>query len=335
MAMSKPNAILVIRFSSLGDCLLLGPVLRGLRKRFPSHRILWLTKQLNRDIWEQSFVVDDVIVWDGNDESILKKLQTEYAIEYTLDLQASPRSRRFTKKFRTSHQTEAAPPRLRRFLQIHLRGEWLQAEEPVPLRYLSAAKLWGVADDGLGLQLPVDESELRSLQVLPGYGTWVGIAPGAKHFTKRWPSEYYIALAKRLQESGVSILWIIGPEEANWLSLLDSELPGWQTRHAVTYPFYSIKKLIAAVSVCKAVVTNDSAVMHIAAGTHRPGIALFGPTIQQFGFAPFRSKLEVVEQSLDCRPCSAHGTPECPLGHHRCMRDVSVDNVWRRLQLFL
>jgi lipopolysaccharide heptosyltransferase II len=35
----------------------------------------------------------------------------------------------------------------------------------------------------------------------------------------------------------------------------------------------------------------------------------------------------VVETALSCRPCSVHGRRRCPLGHHRCMRDLTPDLV--------
>jgi len=54
---------------------------------------------------------------------------------------------------------------------------------------------------------------------------------------------------------------------------------------------------------------------------------LFGPTVRQFGFFPYRSPSTVLEVALACRPCTAQGGPTCPLGHHRCLRDVAVESV--------
>ena len=59
-----------------------------------------------------------------------------------------------------------------------------------------------------------------------------------------------------------------------------------------------------------------------------PVVAVFGPTVPGFGFGPRGPNDRVVEHpSLACRPCSAHGPQVCPLGHHRCMRDLSVETV--------
>jgi heptosyltransferase-2 len=55
---------------------------------------------------------------------------------------------------------------------------------------------------------------------------------------------------------------------------------------------------------------------------------VFGPTVPEFGFGPRRTDDIVLgHDELPCRPCSKHGPPTCPLGHHRCMRDLSVTVV--------
>jgi heptosyltransferase-2 len=75
-------------------------------------------------------------------------------------------------------------------------------------------------------------------------------------------------------------------------------------------------------------VTNDSAPLHLATAVGTPVVAVFGPTVTAFGFGPRGARDRVVEHpSLACRPCSAHGPQTCPLGHHRCMRELSVESV--------
>jgi heptosyltransferase-2 len=75
-------------------------------------------------------------------------------------------------------------------------------------------------------------------------------------------------------------------------------------------------------------VTNDSAPLHLATAVGTPVVAVFGPTVPGFGFGPRGPTDRVVEHpSLACRPCSAHGPQVCPLGHHRCMREISVEAV--------
>jgi heptosyltransferase-2 len=75
-------------------------------------------------------------------------------------------------------------------------------------------------------------------------------------------------------------------------------------------------------------VTNDSAPLHLATAMGTPIVALFGPTVTEFGFGPLRAgDVALGIEELQCRPCSPHGPPRCPLGHHRCMRELTVEAV--------
>ena len=89
----------------------------------------------------------------------------------------------------------------------------------------------------------------------------------------------------------------------------------------------------ALLSRVRALVTNDSAPLHLASAMNTPTIALFGPTIPAFGFGPLATTREIVQQeSLPCRPCHAHGPQACPLGHWKCMRDTTAKLVSARLR---
>jgi heptosyltransferase-2 len=75
-------------------------------------------------------------------------------------------------------------------------------------------------------------------------------------------------------------------------------------------------------------ITNDSAPLHLATAVGTPLVALFGPTVPEQGFGPRGARdLALGHAGLACRPCSAHGPKVCPLGHHRCMRELAVETV--------
>ena len=70
----------------------------------------------------------------------------------------------------------------------------------------------------------------------------------------------------------------------------------------------------------------------MAVAVSTPLVAIFGPTVEEYGFFPFRAKAKVLQRNIWCRPCSAHGTERCPLGHHRCMREIQPGDVIRALE---
>ena len=151
----------------------------------------------------------------------------------------------------------------------------------------------------------------------------IGLAPGSAWGTKRWP--YYAELATRLATR--ARIAIIGGM---------SETPAAQAIRAAIEPHVpidSVGKLTLLGSAeligrCTALVTNDSSPLHLASAMGTPTVALFGPTVPEFGFGPLAPKHAVAGvNGLPCRPCDRHGPQQCPLTHWRCMRDLGVDEV--------
>jgi heptosyltransferase-2 len=90
----------------------------------------------------------------------------------------------------------------------------------------------------------------------------------------------------------------------------------------------SLSESAAVLDRCAVVLTNDSGLMHLAAARKRKLVAIFGPTVSQFGFFPVGTDSIVLEErDLRCRPCTHIGLPVCPRGHFRCMNDIPVSRV--------
>ena len=67
--------------------------------------------------------------------------------------------------------------------------------------------------------------------------------------------------------------------------------------------------------------------MHLAEAVGVPVLALFGPTVDAFGYYPSRPDSKVVERDIPCRPCSRNGSRTCPRGTQECMVEIDVDTV--------
>nr|MBP6673381.1 glycosyltransferase family 9 protein [Bacteroidota bacterium] len=99
---------------------------------------------------------------------------------------------------------------------------------------------------------------------------------------------------------------------------------------------FTLLETAAAMEFCDVVVTNDSGLMHLAAAKQRKVVAVFGSTVQEFGFAPYGTEAVVIEnKTLDCRPCTHIGRKECPKGHFRCMTEITPESVYPSIALFL
>jgi heptosyltransferase-2 len=159
---------------------------------------------------------------------------------------------------------------------------------------------------------------------------FVALAPGSIWGSKRWP--YYRELAERLAGS-VGIVVVGGPEDAG----LASEITAAVARsggHAVSgCGRLTVRQSVEAIRRAVVLVTNDSAPLHFGQAVETPTVAIFGSTAPGFGFGPRGPRDQVVElHGLPCRPCSAHGPRSCPLGHHLCMKSLTVQDVLQAIE---
>jgi heptosyltransferase II len=172
----------------------------------------------------------------------------------------------------------------------------------------------------LGLA-PTDLAAADAWLASQGIGAdFVAIAPGSVWGTKRWP--YYAELAAGLERTAV----IVGGAED--IQLADAIVEAARGRAVSAAGALSLRGSAALIRRAAVLVTNDSAPLHLATAVGTPVVAVFGPTVPEFGFGPRRTgDIVLGRDELPCRPCSTHGPQTCPLGHHRCMRDLSAGEV--------
>jgi heptosyltransferase-2 len=136
------------------------------------------------------------------------------------------------------------------------------------------------------------------------------LCPGAEYGpAKRWP--YFAELATRLALPAV----LLGSRnDADAAAGIDAKnLVGKTT----------LDDAIDLIAGAQYVVTNDSGLMHVAAALGRPLVALFGSSSPE-KTPPQAERARVLWLKPECSPCFER---ECPLGHFRCMREISVDQV--------
>ena len=97
----------------------------------------------------------------------------------------------------------------------------------------------------------------------------------------------------------------------------------------------SLDQALATIAAAKAMVSNDSGLMHVAAAFGIPQVAIFGsssplhtPPLNTLAHVVWLKKDPLYQPPLDCAPCFAR---TCPLGHTRCLVDVQPDDVLRYL----
>ncbi len=169
---------------------------------------------------------------------------------------------------------------------------------------------------------------LRAADIAPPF---VALAPGSIWGTKRWPG--YAGTGTRPWPAARGSWWSAARRTPAWVTTSSGR---WGARAGGRSARAADSACARAPRSCRAprvLVTNDSAPLHVAAAVGTPIVAIFGPTVPAFGFAPRGPRDAVVEHpDLPCRPCSAHGPRTCPLGHHRCMKEIAVDQVLHAIE---
>ena len=333
-SLSPAPDVLVVRFSAIGDILLITPLLRAIRTRYPGARIAVLTKERYAPLLSHNPHVSEVIgIPPGEGIRAIAERIRGVRYSHLLDLHGSLRSRAL-RRLAPGRWRTYAKRWMERTVLITTKRDIYRAEVPVAERYFEAARRLDVDPDGGPPDFFLSEDADRRT------GEWlfrlnlgqdrpiVAIAPGAAHATKRWPAEYWIDLARRITSTGADVAVLGGPDDARLAGRI-AEQAGSSV--ASMAGILDLQETGAVIRRAEVLVSGDTGVMHMATGVGTPVVALFGPTVRQFGFFPYRSAAGVVELDLPCRPCSAHGSARCPLGHHRCMKQMLPDLVFATL----
>ncbi len=150
---------------------------------------------------------------------------------------------------------------------------------------------------------------------------------GAYGAAKDWPTEYFAELARRVVETNdASVLVLCGPNERETAALIERLADNPRVR-CMADEDLSLGVSKACIRRSQLMVSTDSGPRQFAAAFNVPIVALFGPIDPRWSanYHPGESQLQ---NPVPCGPC---GKRVCPLGHHRCMRDLSVERVFQEV----
>jgi heptosyltransferase-2 len=207
-------------------------------------------------------------------------------------------------------------------------GGWLPTVEG----YAHLALAMGCESQSLQLELattPADEQAADAVWQqlrLPGGDRVVVLnTGGAFGDSKQWPAEYFAELARRLALGDeLAVLINCGPKEREVAREIAARAASPRVVSLADCELLPVGLTKACIRRSRLLVTTDSGPRFFGAAFGRPVVTLFGPT------DPARTKLPYERETslslaLECQPCMAQ---TCPLVHHKCMRDLTVDTVY-------
>jgi len=168
---------------------------------------------------------------------------------------------------------------------------------------------------------------------ITNHDTVIGFGPGSQWLTKQWGIEHFKKLAGLLTgQYDCTIICFGSPDERDDLEEICGKFPGSIFNAAGVF---DLKQSAAALERTRVVVTNDNGLMHLAVASGVPVIAIFGPTVPEFGFAPWGKHHTVLGSDLYCRPCSIHGSNTCPEKHFKCMNEITPEIVLKSIETYI
>ncbi|MGE5752964.1 MAG: lipopolysaccharide heptosyltransferase II [Deltaproteobacteria bacterium] len=335
MKTDPPAALLVRAVNWLGDAVLTTPALGAVRASFPRTRIVMAAKPLVAELFRHHPDIDDLLVYEKEGRHAgaggmlrmageLRRWRFDAAILFQNAFDAALLVFLAGIPGRQGYATDGRRLLLSRAVPV--------TEEVLRLHhaeyYLHLVSELGIprpANPAMRLQVTGEERDAMSERLaslgIPKGGRILGINPGATYGSaKRWYPDRFAAVADALSEEwGASVVLMGSAPEMP----LSAEIEAAMGKRPVNLAGRTtVRELLALLSLCGFLVTNDSGPMHIAAALGVPLAAIFGPTDWRTT-SPWTRRARIVRVGVDCSPCMRR---ECDRGHE-CMLGVTADMV--------
>lgn len=276
----NPQNILVIHFGQMGDVILALPAFRAIRERFPEAKLTALVGKSAAmiarlaDVFDEEIVVDRVELRDGRKLRSINKIRRlvreirRRKFDFIIDLHSLSETNLLgflsgARKRLYAHRENRSLDFLGKF---SAKPPAEDKAKHVTDRYLEVLQPLGVAESPRFVQITPEKRDIETVRNLlkkenAGAENLVGVFPGAGHPSRRWRLENFAELSKRLRlsENPPQIIVFLGPEETGLRAEVEKIFP----EKTIVFDRLSIPELVAAASLLRVLVSNDTGVAHI------------------------------------------------------------------------
>ncbi|RJQ57075.1 MAG: lipopolysaccharide heptosyltransferase I [Nitrospiraceae bacterium] len=337
--------ILIIKPSSLGDVIHALPFLKAVKGSFPEAQIDWVISKNLKGLLEGNPLIHELIALEKDSWKDIKKLPR--TLSEINDLRKSLKSKRYDVVvdlqglLRSGLLASFAPSSLKIGFENAREGSRFFYDKKIPVngavhavdRCLEIAGAMGVKPGKIEFPLYTDEKARDKVRQITGnIPEYILIAPSARWDTKRWPAVYFASLVKKITLPCI-IAGVKGDRALAEEIIHRSQSTEHRTQTATIVNLCgrtNLKELVALIDGAKAVVSNDSGPMHVAAALNKPVVALFGPTDPEktgpYGWQK-KKNMKVVKAGVPCSPCRKKKCRDLV-----CMKNISVETVFEALK---
>jgi heptosyltransferase-2 len=325
--------ILIIQTAFIGDVILTTPLIEVLVDTYPNSEIDFLTIPNSRVLLDSNPHINNLIVFDkrGRDRGIHNLIKFGKKLSaHQYDLCITPH-----RSLRSAVLTRMTKAKIRIGFD---RSAWKSAftdsisynpDSHEVERNLSLLSAIGIEVEKSAPVLYDTEEDLEVVNSLMMDHNLNGkhllaVAPGSVWPTKRWPETYYADLCKQMSNNDIRVVLVGGNEDIDLCQTISED-----SGHIVNLAGkLNLRQTYSLLKKCAGILTNDSAPLHLGMAAGIKVFAIFGPTIPEFGFAPFGPKSTIIEnRDLKCRPCAIHGSKKCPVKTFDCMKTLTPESV--------
>ena len=340
--MSKtPNKILIIRMSALGDVAMVIPVLYPICRSYPNKEFTLITSPLAAQLYIDCPKNLTVKAIDTKREykgikgifTLFRELKKD-KFDAVADLHDVLRSKLLSLLFRLSGIKVATIDKGRK------EKREITSENKTSFKQLKTSfERYTDVFGALELQTSQEFVSLNTSTALPDWlqrtqndsRKWIGVAPFSKHIGKNYPLDKMFEVVSQLAKTNRYKMFLFGsPADGK-------ELDKWQDKEgrivSLCNQKLGFKSEMALMSQLDAVVSMDSANMHIATLMGTPVVSIWGATHPYTGFLGWGlGEDSVIERKdITCRPCSVFGNKPCRFGDYHCM-DISPEVVINKIK---
>jgi len=326
-ALRAGDRVLVTRLNYLGDVVLSLPLVDAIRREHAGVEIDYLARDPGAALLRGDPRFARVIAWPDGAGAALATMKSVRGRGYraVIDLYSNPRSAWVSwvsgatiriggdrRGRRHLYTHPIATPRGLPVTEVFMHyGEPLGVRGPAtkPSLTLTAAE---------GAEA---EARLERAGAPAARAPRIGIHPGGKWTVKRWPAPQFAELVTRVDALGARAVLFTGPDEAEATRAVERAARA----AGVVLDAMPIRAVAAVISRLDAMVACDGGIMHTSAALGTPTVGIFGSSepavwFPYEAFGPYRA----AAIDVPCRPCHQH---VCPLGHTRCLNELTPAHV--------
>ena len=310
------NRTLVIRFGALGDLCICGWFLSGLKNAHPESEISLLTKQRFSDLAMQFSGVDKIVAPDLSTPLTAANSAEIKSFNKIIDAHSVLRSKQMLLLSGKRADSILKKDTFSRFALI-ARARFGIRHPDTPVTHLldRFCKL----EQNVKPSAPLAHLDNKSADAP------IAIAPGAMWKSKQWPIENFDTVIQHLLHNDKNIRLFLGPQEMQWFSNSSlARITNSKMQIINNQPLTEVARLLGE---CSQTITNDSGLLHLSEATNTPVIAIFGPTVKQFGYFPLLENSIALTHDITCRPCSRAGRKDCRRQDLACLTEITPASV--------